>query len=77
MIKYENGRGQLTGTGLEILAEFTAIIKTVYKFLAETGGEAIARKTIAEAGRLALLDEDEIRDEYLKSIQGAKGGEEK
>ena len=70
MIKYENDKVRLIGTGLEILAEFTAIIRAVYKLLAETGGEAFARKAIAEAGRLALK-------EYLKSIQEAKGGEEK
>ena len=65
MIVSLNGTVKVDGKDAEILSDLTIAIKRIYMALEEKCGKDAALEQIAEVGRLAVMDSDEIR-EYAK-----------
>lgn len=70
MIISNNGRTQLSGTMITLLAEFTSIIKSMRQFLAEEISENFADSMIELAGRHAYMTNEELE----KAVEEIKGG---
>ena len=61
MIKANRGIIQIEGTMPTVCAEFSGVIKAIYEMLLENGVEDdFARETIAHAGRLAFMSDEDI-----------------
>ena len=54
MIKLENGRCFMAGTTVDLMAECTAILASVYNNLKKELGEEKAKEALAFIGRLAV-----------------------
>lgn len=69
MIKAENGMVSLNGDEMQLLADFTGIIKGMKEMLKELGydDEEVADR-IAYAGQLAFMSEEELKSETKKKI---------
>lgn len=69
MIKAENGMISLNGDEMQLLADFTGIIKGMKEMLKELGydDEEVADR-IAYAGKLAFMDEDELIEELERTM---------
>lgn len=64
MILSDDGRVHTKGTMPEILADFTGAIKAVYELLIDEGyDDDFARKSIANAGRLAFMSDKELKEQ--------------
>lgn len=70
MIKAENGMVSLNGDEMQLLADFTGIIKGMKEMLKELGydDEEVA-DWIAYAGKLAFMSEEELYNESKKKIK--------
>ena len=68
MIISDNGRTQLHGTMVMLLAEFTSIIKSMRKFLTQEISEDFADIMIESAGRQAYMTEKEL-DEAIEQMK--------
>lgn len=70
MIKAENGMVSLNGDEMQLLADFTGIIKGMKEMLKELGydDEEVADR-IAYAGKLAFMSEEELYNESKKKIK--------
>lgn len=70
MIKCVNGDIRMEGSTGQLLAEFTSIIRGVYKVLTDQCemADQEAREEIAYAGRLAFMGENELKDEAMKKM---------
>lgn len=70
MIKAENGMVSLNGDEMQLLADFTGIIKGMKEMLKELGydDEEVADR-IAYAGKLAFMSEEELNNETKKKIK--------
>lgn len=70
MIKAENGMVSLNGDEMQLLADFTGIIKGMKEMLKELGydDEEVADR-IAYAGQLAFMSEEELYNESKKKIK--------
>ena len=79
MITMKHGSSHIEGSTIEIMADFTLIIKAVHEALAEEFNDEFARKTIAHCGRLAFMSDDEIkrgRQQMLEDLEKAIAGDE-
>ena len=67
MIKAENGMVSLNGDEMQLLADFTGIIKGMKEMLKELGydDEEVADR-IAYAGQLAFMSDEELHNESKK-----------
>lgn len=70
MIKAENGMVSLNGDEMQLLADFTGIIKGMKEMLKELGydDEEVA-DWIAYAGKLAFMSEEELNNETKRKIK--------
>ena len=79
MIKADKGMVHVSGTGAEILTDLTTITRSLLEHWTEQFGSEFAAETLALAGRLAVLSQnddweesqeaEELRDEYLKALE--------
>ena len=69
MIRASNGMVSLSGDEMELLADFTGIIKGMKEMLKEHGydDEGVADR-IAYAGKIAFMSEEELYNEAKKKI---------
>ena len=70
MIKAENGMVSLNGDEMQLLADFTGIIRGMKEMLKELGydDEEVADR-IAYAGQRAFMSEEELYNESKKKIK--------
>ena len=72
MIKADRENVQIEGMTSIICAELAGIVKAVYETLAEEYDDDFARKTIAKAGQLAFMSDEELDkavEEKIKEIK--------
>lgn len=67
MIKAEYGEVRVKGTGVAILADFTAVIRAVRDMLMEDLTEEEAREEIAFCQEIAFKSDEEIKEETEKN----------
>lgn len=67
MILSDDGCVHTKGTMPEIMADFTGAIKAVYELLIKEGyTDDFARQSIAHAGQLAFMSDEELEDALEK-----------
>ena len=76
MIQIKDGHVTMEGDFISTLAEFTAIINAMNERLTEVLGAEHARETIAECGRLAMLTDEEVKEETEKAKERLFGRKE-
>ena len=59
MIKAEHGNVRIEGNPVDVLADFTCIIKSLRECLTEEMGRELADKTITHCGELAYMTDEE------------------
>ena len=72
MIKADRENVQIDGMTSIICAELTSIVKAVYETLTEKYDDDFARETIARAGQIAFMSDDELDkavEEKIKEIK--------
>lgn len=69
MIKVTEDTTVISGNLITILSEITAVLNKIYKEMKETLGEEKANKYLAEVGRLAVMNEDELNDRVTELIK--------
>lgn len=72
MIKADRENIQIGGTIFIICAELAGIVNVVYASLAEKYDDDFARKTIAKAGQMAFMSDEELNkaaEEKIKEIK--------
>lgn len=72
MIKAERENIQIEGMTSIICAELAGIVKVVYELLAEVYDDDFARKTIARAGQIAFMSDEEldkVLEEKIKELK--------
>ncbi len=72
MIKADRENVQIEGMTSLICAELAGIVKAVYETLAEKYDDDFARKTIAKAGQIAFMSDEELDkalEEKIKEIK--------
>lgn len=62
MIFSVNGNVRIEGVGVELMAEATCILHELYQMMAKHGGEDFANEQLVLIGRLAVLNDEEIKD---------------
>lgn len=72
MIKTQHGCTSIKGTEPEIMADFSSVVKALYKGLRENYSEDETNARIAYAYERALQDKDKFRAEADKSKAKAK-----
>ena len=60
MIKANKGMIQIEGSTPTVCAELSGIVKALYEILEDQFGDDIARETIAKAGQIAFMTEEEM-----------------
>lgn len=60
MIKADKGIVQIEGSTFIVCAELSGIVKALYEILEDQFGDDIARETIAKAGQIAFMTEEEM-----------------
>ena len=60
MIKANKGMIQIEGSTPTVCAELSGIVKALYEILEDQFGDEIARETIAKAGQVAFMTDEEM-----------------
>ena len=68
MIFTENGHVEIKGNGIKLMAEAVCILHSIYHTFSDKYGKEIANKKLVEIGRLAVMSEEEMREEMTKKI---------
>lgn len=68
MIFSENGHVTIKGNDIKIMAEAVCILHSIYHTFSDKYGKEIANEKLVEIGRLAVMSEEEIREEMKKSL---------
>lgn len=68
MIFSENGHVKLEGNGIKLMAETVCILHSIYHTFSDKYGKEIANEKFVEIGRLAVMSEEEMREEMEKKI---------
>ena len=68
MIFSENGHIEIEGNGIELMAEVVCILHSIYHVFSDKYGKEIANEKLVEIGRLAVMSEEEMREEMEKKI---------
>jgi hypothetical protein len=69
MIVTMDGRVKITGNKTIALTDLTITIKAVYEGLLDDGlSDEDARKAIANCGRMAFMDDDELVEEFKNEL---------
>lgn len=66
MLKSEKGAVTVKGSAKETLFDLALLIRCVYESYEDSFGEEIAKKAIADAGRIAF---DETFDEHVEEVK--------
>ena len=72
MIKADRENVQIEGMTSIICAELAGIVKAVYETLAEEYDDDFARKTIARAGQVAFMSDEELNKALEEKIKEMK-----
>ena len=62
MIKVTEDTTVIAGNLTKILSEITTVLHKVYEEMKETLGEELANEYLTEIGRLAVMNEDELKN---------------
>ena len=62
MIKVTEDTTVIAGSLNKILSEITTVLHKVYEEMKETLGEELANEYLTEIGRLAVMNEDELKN---------------
>ena len=69
MIKVTEDTTVIAGNLTKILSEITTVLHKVYIEMKETIGEELANEYLADVGRLAIMNEDELKDRVKEIIK--------
>ena len=69
MIKVTQDTTVISGNITTILSEITTVLHKVYIEMKETIGEELANEYLADVGRLAIMNEDELKDRVKEIIK--------
>lgn len=69
MIKVTEDTTVISGNLITILSEITAVLNKIYKEMKETLGEEKANEYLTEVGRLAVMNEDELKERVTELIK--------
>ena len=69
MIKVTEDTTVIAGNLTTILSEITTVLHKVYIEMKETIGEELANEYLADVGRLAIMNEDELKDRVKEIIK--------
>lgn len=72
MIKSNMGEVEISGTTTIILAEFSALTKSMVESLTENYGKDEAKEMVQEAYKRGLMSEKELRKELLDILSGIR-----
>lgn len=72
MIKSNMGEVEISGTTTIILAEFSALTKSMVESLTENYGKDEAKEMVQEAYKRGLMSEKELRKESLDILSGIR-----
>ena len=68
MIFSENGHVKIEGNGIEIMSDATCILHGIHQIFSDKYGKEIANEKLVEIGRLAVMTDEELREELKKKI---------
>ena len=68
MIFAETGHVTIKGNGIEVMADATCILRSIYQIFSDKYGKEIANEKIVEIGRLAFMTDEELREALEKKI---------
>ena len=68
MIISEDGHVKIEGSGIEVMADATCILHSIYQIFSDKYGEEIANEKLVEIGRLAVMTDEELIEELKNSI---------
>ena len=68
MIFSENGHVRLKGDSIEFIADAACILHVLYQTLSDEYGKEIANERMVEIGRLAVMTDEEVREELKKGL---------
>ena len=66
MIVSANGYVKIEGDGCEVLADIACILRSFYQAFSDEFGKEIANEKLIEIGRLAVITDEELREELKK-----------
>lgn len=69
MIKVTKDTTVISGNLTTILSEITTVLHKVYIEMKDTIGEELANEYLADVGRLAIMNEDELKDRVKEIIK--------
>ena len=68
MIFSEDGHVKIEGSGIEVMADATCILHSIYQIFSDKYGKEIANEKLVEIGRLAVMTDEELREALKKKI---------
>ena len=68
MIISEDGHVKIEGSGIEVMADATCILYSIYQIFSDKYGKEIANEKLVEIGRLAVMTDEELLEELKNSI---------
>lgn len=69
MIKVDNGKITMHGTGEDMLTDLACVIHAIYESMTEVASEKIAKETLNEVLKVATMNEEELTNEVTKAFQ--------
>ena len=68
MIISVNGHVKIEGIGIEVMADATCILHSLYQTLSDKYGKEIANEKLVKIGRLAVMSEDDIEKDIANLL---------